>query len=512
MKPFIAAIGLVLITIGGGQPPVAMPAASCESLTTIGLPHTAVTRAQLVPAGQFAATPEGVLAPGAPSFRPYNALPDLCRVTATLTPSADSEIKVEVWMPTSAAWNGKFEAVGNGGWAGQISLQALAGGVGRGYAVAATDTGHSTPGGSFAFGHPEKLTDFAHRAVHEMTTVAKALLAAYYGNGPRLSYWNGCSTGGRQGLMEAQRYPADFDGIIAGAPAADMTHLLTHSIWVAQAAHRPGARLSNEQYTRLHRAVLDACDAHDGVTDGVIEDPTQCGFDPRTIQCEGAVDAAACLTPAQVEAVRAIYSPARNPRTGAEIFPGQERGSEMSWAAGLAGTTPLSIATDYWKYVVFAKPDWDFTTLDFDADVARADALDRGEMNVREPKLEAFARRGGKLLLYHGWNDPLIAPRNTVNYYTAATRSLGASQAADSVRLFMMPGAGHCAGGDGPSNFDQLGVMEEWVEQRRAPTQIVATHVNGSAVDRTRPLCPYPQTAAYRGTGDTNKAENFTCR
>jgi feruloyl esterase len=184
----------------------------------------------------------------------------------------------------------------------------------------------------------------------------------------------------------------------------------------------------------------------------------------------------------------------------------------MSWANGLAGPTPLSISTDYWKYVVFAKPDWDFMTLDFDKDVARADALDHGEMNVREPQLQAFAGRGGKLLLYHGWNDPLIAPRNTVNYYTAATRSLGASQAADSVRLFMMPGVGHCAGGDGPSNFDQLGVIEQWVEQRRAPEQIVATHVAGGAVDRTRPLCPYPQTAVYRGSGDTNKAENFSCR
>jgi feruloyl esterase len=280
---------------------------------------------------------------------------------------------------------------------------------------------------------------------------------------------------------------------------------------VAQAASRPGARLSSEQYTRLHRAVLDACDARDGVTDGVIENPTQCTFDPRTIQCDGAADAA-CLTPAQIEAVRAIYSPARNPRTGADIFPGQERGSEMTWAGGLAGATPLSIATDYWKYVVFGKPDWDFKTLDFDTDVARADALDHGEMNVREPKLDAFITRGGKLLLYHGWNDPLIAPRNTINYYTAATRALGASRANEAVRLFMMPGVGHCAGGDGPSNFDQLGVMEQWVEQHHTPDQIVATHVTGGAVDRTRPLCAYPQTAVYKGSGDTNKAESFSCK
>src|SRR5580765_2117633 len=323
MRFLVFAVGLILINIPGAPAlhPSAPAGSSCESLATLALPHTTVTRAQLVPAGQFAATAEGVLAPGAPSFRPYNALPDMCRITATLAPSPDSDIKIEVWMPAAASWNGKFEAVGNGGWAGQISVQALAGGVGRGYAVAATDTGHATPGGSFAFGHPEKLTDFAYRAVHEMTTVAKAMMSAYYGNGPRLSYWNGCSTGGRQGLMEAQRFPADFDGIVAGAPAADMTRLLTQSIWVAQAANRPGARLSAAQYARLHRAVLDACDARDGVTDGVLEDPTQCTFDPKTIQCESTGGGDDCLTPPQVEAVRQIYSPVRNPRTGADIFP-----------------------------------------------------------------------------------------------------------------------------------------------------------------------------------------------
>jgi feruloyl esterase len=474
------------------------------------MPQATVTRAQLVPAGRFAATPEGILASGATAFRPYSLLPDFCRVALTLSPSSDSDIKVEVWMPAGTSWNGKFEAVGNGGWAGQLSVQALAGGVARGYAIAATDTGHATPGASFAFGHPEKLTDFAYRAVHEMTVSAKTLIDAYYGHAPRLSYWTGCSTGGRQGLKEAQRYPDDYDGIVAGAPASDMPHLLAQSIWVAQAVAGDGA-IPREKFAIVHQAAIEACDAADGVKDGVIDDPTRCGFDPKTIECPGA-DSPACLMPAQAAAVRKIYSPARNPRTGAELFPGQEPGSEMGWFGGLAGPTPLSIETDYWKYVVFKRPDWNFTTLDFDKDVTLANSLDQGEMNAMDSDLKAFVAHGGKLLLYHGWNDQLIAPLHTVNYYTAVVNDLGgAARATASVRLFMEPGVTHCAGGDGPSNFDPLGVIERWVEQKQAPDSIIATHLAAGVVDRARPLCPYPQVAIYRGSGDTNKAENFAC-
>jgi len=483
---------------------------ACAALASQALPHATITRAQLVPAGQFAGTPEGLLAPGAPSLRPYNALPEFCRIAATLAPTGDSDIKIEVWMPADAAWNGKFEAVGNGGWAGQLSLQALAAGVGRGYAIAATDTGHSTPGASFALDHPEKLTDFAYRAVHEMTLQAKALVRAYYGRPERRAYWSGCSTGGRQGLKEAQRFPDDFDGIVAGAPANYMTHLLTQSIWVAQAVVGD-ARIPTDKYAALHQAVLEACDGLDGVKDGVLDDPRRCAFDPAVLQCKDA-DTSKCLTTAQVEAVRRIYSPARNPRTGAEIFPGQARGSEMSWATGLAAPAPLSIANDYWKFIVFRKPDWDFTTLDFDRDVARADSLDNGEMNAVDPDLSVFLGRGGKLLLYHGWNDPLIAPENTVNYYESVVRTMGEARTAESVRLFMMPGVGHCAGGDGPSNFDALGVMEQWVEQQKTPGRIVASRVTGGVADRTRPLCAYPAAAVWNGTGDTNQAESFTCR
>jgi feruloyl esterase len=490
-------------------------AASCESLASLALPNTEITRAQTVPAGQFAPTSAGVLAPGAPAFLPYSALPAFCRVTATLKPSSDSDIKIEVWMPASG-WNGKFEGLGNGGWAGTISVQALARALGRGYAVAMTDTGHAgqSGDGSFAFNHPEKLVDFGYRAVHEMTVQAKALVRAYYGMVPKTSYWDGCSTGGRQGLKEAQRYPEDYDGIIAGAPANYMSHLLTGSVWVAHATLKePAGYIPKDKYAVIHKAALDECDALDGVKDGVIDDPTRCRFDPKTIQC-GADDAPTCLTAAQVEAARRIYAPAKNPRTGAEIFPGLEPGSELGWAGLAGGPAPLSIAADYFKYVVFRNPAWDFKTFDFDKDVALADSLDHGDLNATDPNLTAFFSRGGKLLMYHGWTDMLIAPRNSITYYTSVvSASGGAAKVNGSMRLFMVPGMAHCAGGEGPGNFDKLTPLEQWVEQGKAPDRILASRLaTKDAAARTRPLCPYPLVAAYSGTGSTNDAANFVCR
>jgi feruloyl esterase len=260
----------------------------------------------------------------------------------------------------------------------------------------------------------------------------------------------------------------------------------------------------------IHQAAIAACDPLDGVADGVLEDPRQCSFDPKAIQCTGD-DGPTCLTAAQVETARAIYAPATNPRTHAEIFPGLERGSEMGWS-GQAGPAPLSIANDYYRFIIFKNPSWDFRTLDFDRDLSRPEAHDPGGMDATDPDLRAFVARGGRLLLFHGWNDQLIAPRNTVRYYERVAQTMGgADRIADSIRLFMMPGVTHCGGGDGPSNFDQMDLIDAWVDRHQAPARIVATHVTGGAVDRTRPLCPYPQVAVYRGTGDTNDAANFSC-
>ena len=345
-----------------------------------------------------------------------------------------------------------------------------------------------------------------------MTVQAKALMQAFYGKGPTESYWNGCSTGGRQGLTEAQRYPADYDGIIAGDPTNDMTHMLTQHIWIAQATLKDHASfVPKEKFAVIHKAALAACDSLDGIKDGVIDNPRRCKFDPKTIECHGD-DAPTCLTASQVEAVRKIYATVKNPRTGAEIFPGLEPGSELGWSGLAGGPKPMSIPDEYFKYIVFKDPAWDFRTFDFDKDVARAEAADNGDMNATDPDLKAFLDHGGKLLMYHGWDDPVVAPQNTVNYYENVVKTLGGvDKVKDSVRLFMGPGMDHCAGGDGPSNFDCLAVLERWVEHKKAPEEIVATHLMGGKVDRTRPLCPYPQVAKYNGHGSTDDAANFAC-
>jgi feruloyl esterase len=476
------------------------PAVSCDSLSALKLPDTTITSAKLTDAS--------------------NDLPASCRVAATLRPSADSEIKIEVWMPaTVSAWNGKFQANGNGGWSGAINPGALSAALHRGYATAATDTGHSGGSGSFALGHPEKLVDFGYRAVHEMTVKAKAIVAAYYGNGPKLSYWVGCSSGGKQGLKEAQKFPADYDGIVAGAPANYWTHLVTYSLWDGVATLKdPAANLSRDKFALIHKAVVDACDANDGVKDGVLENPTRCSFDPKVLQCT-AEEQPTCLTAPQVEAARKIYGPEKNPRTGQEIFPGLDPGSEMGWGPLAGGPQPLSIATDHFKYVVFKDPNWDYKTFDFDKDVALTDKIDNGLLNATDPDISKFVGHGGKLLMYHGWTDQLIPPRNSINYYNSVVGVLGAAKAADSVRLFMAPGMNHCGGGDGPSNFDALGALEQWVEGGKAPERIVASKRSGGGapgaapgqVERTRPLCVYPQVAQYKGSGDTNDAANFVC-
>jgi feruloyl esterase len=480
-------------------------AASCESLTALKLPDTAITLAQPVSAGEFTRSA------GSPNPELFKNLPAFCRVAATLTPSPDSEIKIEVWMP-AAGWNGKFQAVGNGGWSGDFVYPGLARALGHGYATASTDTGHAGGSGRFALGHPEKLIDFAYRAVHEMTVEAKAIIAAFYGNGPRRSYWVGCSSGGKQGLKEAQRFPEDYDGIVAGAPANYWTHLMTGTLWAAHATLKdPASHIPASKYALINKAVLEACDALDGVADGVIENPGRCRFDPKSLLCAGE-DGPACLTAAQVEAAKKVYGPATNPRTGKEIFPGLAPGSELGWGALTAGPKPFPIPDDHFKYVVFKDPNWDWQTLNFDKDVALADKLDNGTLNATDPNLKKFVSRGGKLLLYHGWNDQLIAPLNSINYYNSVTAAMGgASRTVESVRLFMAPGMAHCSGGPGPNAFDAVGTLDQWVENGKAPDQIIASHITGGKVDRTRPLCPYPQVARYKGSGSTDDAANFVC-
>jgi feruloyl esterase len=472
-------------------------AASCDSLASLALPDTTITKVESIADG--GAAPQGL-----------KNLPAFCRVAATLMPSTDSDIKIEVWLPASG-WNGKYEAVGNGGWSGAISYSAMGEALRRGYATSSTDTGHSGGSASFALGHPEKLIDYAYRSEHEMTVKAKAIIAAFYGNAPKLSYWNGCSAGGKQALKEAQKFPADFDGIIAGAPGNNWTGRATYSMWVAQAVHKDeAAYIPPEKYPLIHNAVVEKCDALDGVKDGILEDPTRCQFDPKVLECKGA-DGPACLTAPQVEAARKIYSGAINPRTKQQIFPGLEPGSELDWNV-LASPKPFGIGDDFFKYVVFKDPSWDYKTLNFDSDIALAAKTDNGLINATDPNLKAYFAHSGKLLQYHGWSDWQISPLNSVNYYQSVLETMGgASKVQDSYRLFMAPGMGHCGGSEGPNNFDMLGVLEQWAEKGKPPAQIVASRIKNGKVERTRPLCPYPQIAKYKGTGSTDDTANFAC-
>lgn len=381
-----------------------------------------------------------------------------------------------------------------------------------GYATAGTDTGHAgTPiDASFALGHPEKVIDFGYRAVHEMTLKAKAIIAAFYGKQAALAIWDGCSTGGKQGLTKAQRFPQDYDGIVAGAPANYWTHLMAGDVWTAQATHTiPASYIPPNRYPLIYKAALDACDKLDGVEDGVIEDPTRCHFDPRVLLCKSGQQTG-CLTSPQVEGARMIYAGAKNPRTGGQVFPGLEPGSEMEWGAMAGGQEPPIVAS-YFKYLVFKNPSWDFRTLNFDGDVALADKLDAAILNATNPDISAFIAHGGKLLLYHGWSDGLIAPENTVNYYNSVLHRMGRQKTQDSARLFMVPGMQHCGGGDGTDRFDPVSAIDNWIESGKPPNRIIASHRNGSTVTKTRPLCPYPEIAKYTGKGSTNDAANFVC-
>jgi feruloyl esterase len=310
--------------------------------------------------------------------------------------------------------------------------------------------------------------------------------------------------------MEAQRFPADYDGIVAGAPANFWTHLMVGSLWVANAAAHEGTTLTAKAFDLLNKEALHACDAKDGVTDGLITNPPACQFDPQVAQCLGE-SSDGCLGPAQVKAAKRIYSPAVNPKTKDVLFPGMPVGGEATWAA-LAGERPFAIPGDFFKYFVYDNAEWDWRRMDFDKDVTALDTKYAAMFNAVDPDLSQFKARGGRLIMYHGWNDQLIQPGNSINYYTSVTKKMGAKQTDDFARLFMAPGMLHCGGGPGPNAFDAVTALEQWVEKGEKPAQMIASHSTNGAVDRTRPLCPHPQIATYKGTGSTDEAANFVCK
>jgi hypothetical protein len=487
-------------------------AADCEKLAGLKLARTEITLAQNVAAGAFT-PPAGAGASGGPGGPPaaYSRLPPFCRVAGTIRPTADSDIRFEVWMPASN-WNGKFVGVGNGVWAGSITYYSMVDPVVMGYATAATDDGHqgNPLDASFLGGHPEKLVDFGHRAPHEMTVAAKALIDAFYGKGAQRSLFVSCSTGGRQGLMEAYRYPDDYDGISSMAPANPMVALMVSSLWTGYATLKDAAsHIPPQKFGIIHKAAVEACDADDGVKDGIISAPRSCRFDPASLQCKGD-DQPDCLSTAQVAAVRAIYQGPRNARTGKQIYPGFEPGSESMFPLQTMGPEPFAVSTTYMKTLVFQDPKWDFRSFDYDKDVARAMQAGSAQLDVPPGGLDAFFKGPRKLLLSHGWADGLIPPMSTVDFYTSLSTHLGAKKAQESTRLFMIPGMGHCGGGDGPFVFDAISTLDQWVTTSHAPDRIVVSNPPGAPV-RARPLCPWPQQAVYSGAGSTDDEKNFKC-
>jgi feruloyl esterase len=494
----LALLAISVVGLAAAQTP-------CDQLKSLRLPDTTITMAENVAAGDF--RPNGAAAQGKQQA-PALQVPAFCRVAATLKPTADSSVDIEVWLPEN--WNGKYQAVGGGGWAGIISYPAMATAIAEGYATSSTDTGHKGGDATFAPGHPEKVIDFAYRAIHEMTLKSKSVIQARYGKAPRLSYFNGCSTGGRQGLMEALRYPDDFDAILAGAPANYQIHLHAYDMNVALMEYKDKDHMvPAEKLALLNKAVLGVCDAKDGVKDSLLNDPRKCDFDPASLTCKSG-DAPTCLTAAQVETVKTVYADAKY-KDGTLLYPGLQPGGETGWTRLSTGNEPMGVSIGSYKYLLHQdNTAWDWRTFDLDADTKAADEK-FGYINAVSPDLSAFKKRGGKLLMYHGWNDQLISPKNSINYYQSVLSKMGGKQD-DWYRLFMVPGMGHCQGGAGPNQFNIFGALERWKEGGEAPQVVQASHVSNNRVDMTRPLCPYPQVATYKGVGSTNDAANFACK
>jgi feruloyl esterase len=481
-------------------------APSCEALTALALPNATITSAQAVAAGKFE--------PPAPArvTKIFMSLPAFCRVTATLKPTSDSNIQIEVWMPV-LGWNNQLQAVGNGAFGGSISYSALAAAVNGGYASVSTDTGHEGSSAAFGMGHPEKLLDFSYRAVHDMTVQAKAIIQAYYVKAPNLSIWNGCSTGGHQGLIEATKYPADFDGIIAGDPGVNWMRLHIARMAINATVHRSeDSDIPSSKYPLIHQAALQACDSLDGVKDGVIEDPTRCHFDPKVLQCKAA-DGPDCLTPAQVETARALYGPVKDPQTGVEIEPAMlQPGPELAWGV-MAGPEPMERPLEAFKYFIHKDPNWDWHTFNPATDIDTALKTETGVVDLpdHDVKLKPFFDHGGKLLMYHGWADAHVTPMSSVEFFNDVVSQLGQRVVGKSIQLYMVPGMDHCGGGPGTDTFDKVSVIEKWIATGSAPDEIVASHLTDGKIDRTRPLCPLGKVATYTGRGSTDDAENFTC-
>ena len=477
--------------------PNAKPVRTCESLASIALPNTTIESAAVDASN-----------------------PDICSVSVITThPPMGDKVRIWVAIPITN-WNGRFMGNGGGGFSGG-SANAVNGPASQGYVAGATDTGHEGGSGSFALGADGKLNwqliqDNGHLGIHEMTVTGKALTQAMYGVAPRYSYFNGCSTGGRQGLMEAQRYPQDYNGIVAGAPAINWNRLHVQQMWGAVIMNTENNPLAACKQTVATNAAIASCDAIDGVTDGVIEDPNRCTFDPKALVGTSAGDCGT-FTEADANIIRKLWAGPRR-QDGSFLWYGLPRGAPLN-SISPTGGTPLrpqafGISLEWFRYFLTQNPQFDWTTITldryerfFDQSVEQFGAV----IGTDNPDLTEFKNRGGKAIVWHGWADQLISAEGTVDYYKRVTQTMGgALRTSDFIRLFMAPGVGHCAGGAGPAPTGQMEALLAWVEEGRAPETLTATR-NAGGVPRTRPLCQYPLVARYRGTGSTDDAANFSC-
>jgi hypothetical protein len=512
-----SAVALAVLMTGS----IGLHAVDCAAMKELKLEGTTISMAETV-SGRLEL----------PGMAPIDGLPSFCRVAGLLRPTIDSKIHFEVWLP-GKDWNGRLLGTGNGGFAGAIDYPQIEGALKRGFAVAGSDAGHQAEGtdASWAYGHPEKVKDFGWRAVHLMTERAKQIIQAYYGKAEDKAYFDACSDGGREALMEAQRFPGDYDGILAGAPANAWSTLLASGVWAMQRLGDPEGYIPDRKLRAIQKAALNACDAEDGVKDGIVNDPAQCKFDPAVMLCKGE-DELDCLTQPQIETLKMLYAGPRDAQ-GKPVWPGYTPGDETGWREWVTGEDPEAslgarFVRNYFRYMV-ADPKWSAQTADADRMLKLSRTKMAPELDSTNPDLSKFAAHGGKLILYHGWDDAAISPWNTVAYYKQVQEAVGAEKAAGFVRLYMAPGMEHCNGGPGPSALGQFGLspakgpqygifdlLQDWVEKGTPVEDVFATKYAPGADGKikpvmTRPLCAYPKVAKYKGTGDTNEADNFEC-
>jgi hypothetical protein len=493
----------------GGGPPLgttpkpaianAKPVRTCESLSTVALPNTTIESAAVDPTN-----------------------PGICRVTAITThPPAGDKVKIWIGIPT-ANWNGRFLGVGGGGFSGGNP-----GGVNQpvalGYASGSTDAGHDGGSGSFGLDANGKLNwqairDFGHVGIHEMTVTGKALAEAMYGAAPRYSYFNGCSTGGRQAMMEVQRYPQDYNGVVAGAPAINWTKLLMQSVWGTVQMNAAGNAVPGCKLAAATAAAVAACDAQDGVKDGVIENPGSCKYDPKALVGTSAGDCGT-FTEADADLIRKLWDGPRR-QDGSFLWYGQSRGADLRAVSATRGNPPqpqpFLFSVDWLRYFLTQNPQFDANTI---TPAAYERLWDQSQeqygivIGTDNPDLSGFRDRGGKAIIWHGWSDQLISAEATIDYYKRVLERMGgAEKTAQFARFYLAPGVAHCGGGDGPAPYGQLDMLLSWVEDGKAPVTLTAARRDkAGAITRSRPLCQYPLVAKYKGSGSTNDAANFVC-